>query len=92
MPMRCCRACREVIILGRVVGDKGNRNVVSDAGVATVAAYAALRSAALNVFTNAKVITDRIFAEKQLVELEQLLSEAATATEASYELVKKKLG
>ena len=92
VPMRCCRACREVIILGRVVGDKGNRNVVSDAGVATVAAYAALRSAALNVFTNAKVITDRIFAEKQLVELEQLLSEAATATEASYELVKKKLG
>ena len=92
VPMRCCRACGEVIILGRVVGDKGNRNVVSDAGVATVAAYAALRSAALNVFTNAKVITDRIFAEKQLVELEQLLSEAATATEASYELVKKKLG
>ena len=92
VPMRCCRACREVIILGRVVGDKGNRNVVSDAGVATLAAYAALRSAALNVFTNAKVITDRIFAEKQLVELEQLLSEADTATEASYELVKKKLG
>ena len=57
-----------------------------------MAAYAALRSAALNVFTNAKVITDRIFAEKQLVELEQLLSEADTATEASYELVKKKLG
>ena len=92
VPMRCCRACREVIILGRVVGDKGNRNVVSDAGVATVAGYAALRSAALNVFTNARLITDRIFAEKQLVELEQLLSEADTATEASYELVKKKLG
>jgi hypothetical protein len=46
----------------------------------------------LNVFTNAKVITDRIFVEEQLVELEQLLSEAATATEASYEVVKKKLG
>jgi hypothetical protein len=46
----------------------------------------------LNAFTNAKVITDRIFVEEQLVELEQLLSEAATATEASYEVVKKKLG
>ena len=57
-----------------------------------MAAYAALRSATLNVFTNAKVITDRIFVEGQLVELEQLLSEAATATEASYEVVKKKLG
>jgi len=92
VPMRCCRACREVIAIGRVVGDKGNHNVVSDAGVAAVSAYAALRSAALNVFTNARAITDRIFAEEQLAELEQLLSEAATATEASYQVVKKKLG
>ena len=37
-------------------------------------------------------MTDRLFAEVQLSELEQLLSEAATATEASYEVVKKKLG
>jgi methenyltetrahydrofolate cyclohydrolase len=74
VPMRCCRACREVITIGSVVAEKGNRNVVSDAGVAALAAYAALRSAALNVFTNARAITDRIFAEEQLAELEQLLS------------------
>jgi formiminotetrahydrofolate cyclodeaminase len=92
VPMRCCRACREVITIGSVVAEKGNRNVVSDAGVAALAAYAALRSAALNVFTNARAITDRIFAEEQLAELEQLLSEAATATEASYQVVKEKLG
>jgi formiminotetrahydrofolate cyclodeaminase len=36
VPMRRCRACREVIILGRVVAEKGNRNVVSDARVAAV--------------------------------------------------------
>ena len=92
VPMRCCRACREVITLGSVVAEKGNRNVISDAGVAAVAAYAALRSAALNVFTNARAITDRIFAEEQLAELEQLLSQAATATETSYQVVKEKLG
>ena len=78
--------------LGSVVAEKGNRNVISDAGVAAVAAYAALRSAALNVFTNARAITDRIFAEDQLAELEQLLSQAATATETSYQVVKEKLG
>jgi formiminotetrahydrofolate cyclodeaminase len=92
VPMRCCRACREVITLGTVVAKKGNRNVVSDAGVAVVAGYAALRSAALNVFSNARAIMDRTFAEEQLAELEQLLSEAATATEASYQVVKEKLG
>jgi methenyltetrahydrofolate cyclohydrolase len=92
VPMRCCRACREVITLGSVVAEKGNRNVVSDAGVAAVAAYAALRSSALNVLINARLITDRIFAEEQLAELGQLLSEAASATEASYQVVKEKLG
>jgi methenyltetrahydrofolate cyclohydrolase len=92
VPMRCCRACREVITLSKVVAEKGNRNVVSDAGVAVVAGHAALRSAALNVFTNARAIKDRIFAEAQLAELEQLMSEAATATEAVYQVVKQKLG
>jgi formiminotetrahydrofolate cyclodeaminase len=57
-----------------------------------VAAYAALRSSALNVLINARLITDRIFAEEQLAELGQLLSEAANATEASYQVVKEKLG
>jgi formiminotetrahydrofolate cyclodeaminase len=56
---------------------KGNRNVVSDAGVATLAAYAALRSSALNVFTNARAMTDRVFAEPQVAELEQLLLQGA---------------
>jgi len=92
VPMRCCRACRGVITLSKVVAEKGNRNVVSDAGVAVVAGYAALQSAALNVFTNARAIKDRIFAEAQLAELEQLMSEAATATEAVYQVVKQKLG
>jgi methenyltetrahydrofolate cyclohydrolase len=91
VPIRCCRACREVITIGGVVAEKGNRNVVSDAGVAAVAAYAALRSAALNVFTNARVMTDRIFVEEHLAELEQLLLQAATATEAAYQVVKEKL-
>jgi len=92
VPMRCCRACREVITIGGVVAEKGNRNVVSDAGVAAVAAYAALQSAALNVFSNARATTDRVLAEAQVAELEQLLSGAATAMEASYQVVKKKLG
>ena len=27
VPMRCCRACREVMTIGGVVAEKGNRNV-----------------------------------------------------------------
>ena len=45
----------------------------------------------LNVFTNAKMITDKAFAEAKLKELETLLAGAEGATEKAYELVKGKL-
>ena len=91
VPMRCCHAAREVIDLAAVASDKGNVNVISDAGVAVLAGYAALRSAALNVFTNARMITDKIFAEAKLKELEGLLSGAEEVTEKAYGVVKGKL-
>jgi methenyltetrahydrofolate cyclohydrolase len=91
VPLRCCHAAREVIDLAAVASAKGNLNVISDAGVAVLAAYAALRSAALNVYTNAKLISDKNFAEAKVKELETLLSGAEGATEKAYELVKGKL-
>ena len=66
-------------------------SVISDAGVAVLAAYAALRSAALNVFTNARMITDKVFAEAKLKELHGLLAGAESATEKAYGVVKDKL-
>jgi len=91
VPLRCCHAAREVIELAAIASEKGNLNVISDAGVGVLAAYAALRSAALNVFTNAKIITDKAFAEAKVKELEKLLSGAETATEKAYGVVKGKL-
>jgi formiminotetrahydrofolate cyclodeaminase len=89
--LRCCQAAREVIDLAAIASDKGNLNVISDAGVAVLAAYAALRSAALNVFTNARMITDKTFAEAKLKELNVLLAGAESATEKAYGVVKGKL-
>ena len=91
VPLKCCHAAREVIDLAAVAADKGNVNVISDAGVGVLAGYAALRSAALNVFTNARMITDKIFAEAKLKELEGLLSGAEGVTEKAYGVVKGKL-
>ena len=91
VPMRCCRAAREVIDLAGAAADKGNLNVISDAGVGVLAAYAALRSAALNVFTNARMITDKTFAEARLKELNELLAGAEGATEQAYGVVKGKV-
>jgi formiminotetrahydrofolate cyclodeaminase len=91
VPMRCCHAAREVIDLAGIASDKGNLNVISDAGVAVLAGYAALRSAALNVFTNTRMINDRAFADAKLEELHELLAGAESATENAYDVVKGKL-
>ncbi|MCJ2134519.1 cyclodeaminase/cyclohydrolase family protein [Methylobacterium sp. J-026] len=91
VPLACCRACRAVIDLAAITAEKGNLNVVSDAGVAVLSAYAGLRSAALNVYVNAKGLDDRDFADERLTELEELLSAAGALSEKVYGVVKAKV-
>ncbi len=91
VPLQCARACVEAIDLSAEVAEKGNKNVISDAGVAVLAAYAALRSAALNVYINAGGIKDKAFAEQRLAELEKILAGSDKRTEEIYALVKSKL-
>ncbi|HTV34360.1 MAG TPA: cyclodeaminase/cyclohydrolase family protein [Methylocella sp.] len=91
-PLRAVKACFEVIRVSAAIAEKGNLNVISDAGVAVLAAHAGLRSAALNVFINAKAIKDREFAEKQIAEVNGLLNDAAALTEEVYQTVRAKIG
>ncbi|NEU12008.1 cyclodeaminase/cyclohydrolase family protein [Methylobacterium sp. BTF04] len=91
VPLDCCRACRKVIDLAEPVAEKGNLNVISDAGVAVLSAHAGLRSAALNVYVNAKGLDDRAFADERLKELESLLGAAGPLNESIYEIVKAKV-
>ncbi len=91
-PLETCKVCYEVIRLSKEAADKGNLNVISDAGVAVLAANAGLRSCALNVFINAKSIKDRDFAEIRISEINALLDLAAKETEAVYDIVRGKIG
>ncbi len=91
-PLRAVKACFEVIRLSAAAAEKANLNVISDAGVAVLAANAGLRSAALNVFVNARAIKDRDFAEKQIAEVNALLAQAAETTESVYQTVRTKIG
>lgn len=59
--------------------------MISDAGVAVIAADAAIKSAALNVYINVGSIKDKAF------ELEKILKSADGQTSEIYELVKSKL-
>ncbi len=91
VPLACARACAEVIDLCKPVAEKGNKNVISDAGVAVLAAYAALRSAALNVYINAPGIKDRQFADSRTAELEGILKGKDALMEEIYGIVKSRL-
>lgn len=91
VPLKCAHACAETIALSRIAADKGNLAVISDAGVAVMAAYGALKSAALNVYINAGSLKDRAFADAKLAELETILKGADLAAEEVYQIVKAKL-
>lgn len=91
VPLECAKLCAEVIRLTEPMAEKGNTNVISDAGVAVLAAYAALRSAALNVYINIGNIKDEEFAKDRSKQLEETLDGMDKLTEEVYELVKGKL-
>ena len=86
-PLECAQACADIIALSRVVAEQGNRNVVSDAGVAVLAAHAALRSAALNVQINIKAIKDPEFVAQASRRLEAILASVGQECEDIYQLV-----
>ncbi len=62
VPLEIAHLCREVMELCAPTAQKGNVNAVSDAGVGVLLAEAGLRSAALNVQINLKLIKDAAFA------------------------------
>ncbi|HSR61945.1 MAG TPA: cyclodeaminase/cyclohydrolase family protein [Gammaproteobacteria bacterium] len=91
VPLECAKLAREVIELSKPIAEKGNKNVISDAGVAVVAGLAALRSAALNVYINIGGIKDKEFAEDRRKQLEDTMAGMDKLTEEVYELVRSKL-
>lgn len=91
VPLACAKACAEIIALSRIAAEKGSAAVISDAGVAVMSGYAALKSAALNVYINAASLKDREFADKKIAELSAILDGTEVTSQAIYDLVKNKL-
>lgn len=91
VPLDCAKACAEVIKLCKIAAENGSSAVISDAGVGVMSAYAALKSAALNVYINAASLKDKEFAEQKLAELEAVLNGAKSESNDIYEIVKSRL-
>ena len=83
VPLKVAYKCLEVLSLSREVAEKGNINVISDAGVAVLLAEAALESAILNVKINLGMIKD----EKVRTELSSSLKEISLKEKGQKEKV-----
>ena len=91
VPLACAKLCREVILLSRSVAEKGNRNVISDAGVAVLSAHAGFRSAVLNVHVNTGTIRDAEFVANAVSQLEAASTNLDELAEETYAIVKSRL-
>ena len=74
VPLETVRLCAEMIELCKEIAEKGNKNSITDVGVAAIMAKAGLESAILNVKINLKSINDEKFIESLLYEIDILKS------------------
>lgn len=77
VPLRTMEASLKALPLALRMAESGNPASASDAGVAALAAYAAVEGAALNVRINAAGLSDKSSAEPLLERARRIVSEAA---------------
>lgn len=92
VPLKVAHKCLDILSLSKEVAEKGNINVVSDAGVAALLAEAALESAILNVKINLKMIKDKKTKEELFSSIQELLLKEKGQKEKVLEIVEKKIG
>jgi glutamate formiminotransferase/formiminotetrahydrofolate cyclodeaminase len=76
VPLEVARCCFRVLELCRRLVDIGNRNLISDVGVAVLLAEAALRGADVNVEINLVSLSDASFVEEKRSVMKPYLEES----------------
>ena len=85
VPLKVAYKCLDILSLSKEVAEKGNINVVSDAGVA------ALESAILNVKINLKMIKDEKIREELSSSIKEILLKGKGQKEKVLEIVEQKI-
>ena len=90
VPLKVAYKCLDIMILSQEVAEKGNVNVISDAGVAVLMAEAALESAILNVKINLRMIKDEKIREELSSSIKELLLKEKGQKEKVLKIVEEK--
>ncbi len=91
IPLEVARKSVELLDICRAVAEKGNRNVISDAGVGVILVQAALESAILNVRINLGMIQEEKIREQVNEEIEKLIASSKGKKEEVVEIVVQKI-
>ena len=91
VPLKVAYKCLDILSLSKEVAEKGNINVVSDAGVAVLMAEAALESAILNVKINLRMIKDEKVRTELFSSIKEILLKEKGQKEKVLEIVEKKI-
>ena len=91
VPLTVAYKCLEVLSLSKEVAEKGNINVISDAGVAALMAEAALESAIINVKINLRMIKDEKVRTELSSSIKEILLKEKGQKEKVLEIVEEKI-
>ena len=91
VPLIVAYKCLDILSLSKEVAEKGNINVVSDAGVAVLMAEAALESAILNVKINLRMIKDEKVRAELSSSIKEILLKEKGQKEKVLEIVDSKI-
>jgi len=91
VPLDVMRQCVNVLKLAKTASEKGNKNSVSDAGVAALMSWAGIKSAALNAEINLSGIKDEKFVSEMKNEVETLTSNGEKIKDEIIKTVKNKI-
>jgi glutamate formiminotransferase/formiminotetrahydrofolate cyclodeaminase len=89
IPLAVLKRTLEAAKLSRILVEKGNRNSLSDAGVAALAARTGAEGAYLNIRINLPGIEDKKFSAEILNEAETLRAQVVQHTDETIRLVEK---
>jgi len=91
VPFNVLKKTLKAAELARRVAEKGNKNSISDGGVAALAARTAAEGAYLNICINLPGIEDKKFKEETLKEAERIRKEVIRHTDETVRLVEQAL-
>ena len=75
VPLKTLRLTRELMEMAEELAEKGNKNALSDAGVACMAAYTSAHSAYLNVIINLSGLNDEDYRKEIMEEVREIMDE-----------------